>query len=38
MCVCVCVCVCVYVFVVDIIGNEYNNLSSNPGQGCLHFI
>ena len=23
---------------VTIIGNEHNNLSSKPGQSCLHFI
>ena len=43
--ICVCVCVSVYeiymrggcgIMVIGV-GNEYNDPSSNPGQGCLHF-
>ena len=26
-----------YVVKVIVVGNEHNDLSSNPGQGCLHF-
>ena len=44
MCVCVCMYVCIYTFrgvaheiMATIIGNEYGNLSSNFGHGCLHF-
>ena len=46
MCVHVCVCVCLYwgYFYIDtcgvmvtIVGNGHDNLSSNSGQGCLHF-
>ena len=37
MCVCVCVCVCACGVMVTVIGNEHNDLSSNPGQGCFAF-